>query len=156
VTLGLTVTGGEALAKQLRALGAAVRRKALLRVLKTAAEPIRGRAAELAPIDPTSELDLKDWMVISATTQIGAAVGGEWQAAAADEYQAAVAVGPARKVFYGRFVEFGTVKMSAKPFLRPAFDYGSDRALALIREGLWQLLDQANAGAGVFTPEAEE
>ncbi len=31
-------------------------------------------------------------------------------------------IGPAKKDFYGRFLEFGTVKMSARPFLRPALD----------------------------------
>ena len=31
-------------------------------------------------------------------------------------------IGPDEKSFYGRFLEFGTVKMSARPFLRPALD----------------------------------
>jgi len=31
--------------------------------------------------------------------------------------------------FYGRFVEFGTSKMAAKPFLRPAYDAVRARAL---------------------------
>lgn len=150
MTLGLGVTGGTELAAQLRTLSAAVRRKALLPVLRAAAEPIRSRASELAPIDPTTELDLKDSIVVRAATTLG---GGRFDPT--DEFQAAVAVGPSRQVFYGRYLEFGTVKMSAKPFLRPAFDYGTDRALSLIRAGLWELLEQANAGAGVFRQEAE-
>lgn len=32
--------------------------------------------------------------------------------------------------FYGRFVEFGTAKMAAKPFLRPAFDAAQPRAIS--------------------------
>jgi HK97 gp10 family phage protein len=153
VTLGLGVTGGEELAAQLRKLGAAVRKKALVGVLKAAAVPIQGRAAELAPLDPAGTVHLKEQMQVSVVTQIGSVAGGQW--AAADEFQAAVAIGPSRKGFYGLYLEYGTVKMSARPFLRPAFDYGSDRALTLIREGLWELLEQANAGTGAFAREAE-
>jgi HK97 gp10 family phage protein len=151
--LGLGVTGGAELAAQLRTLSAAVRKQALIRVLKVAAVPIQGRAAELAPLDPAGNVHLKEWMQVSVATTIGTMAGGRWDPA--DEYQAAVAVGPARKVFYGLYLEYGTVKMGAKPFLRPAFDYGTDRALTLIREGLWQLLEDANAGAGAFAREAE-
>ena len=31
-------------------------------------------------------------------------------------------IGPDKEVFYGRFVELGTSKTRAQPFLRPAFD----------------------------------
>jgi HK97 gp10 family phage protein len=33
------------------------------------------------------------------------------------------------KAWYGRLVEFGTVKMAARPFIRPAFDAAHKRAL---------------------------
>ena len=36
--------------------------------------------------------------------------------------------------FYGRFVEFGTSKMAAKPFLRPAYDAARARALQAVQE----------------------
>lgn len=148
MTLGLGVTGGPALAAQLRTLGAAVRKKALIGVLKAAAVPIQGRAAELAPLDPRGAVHIKESIQVSVATQIGSMAGGQWNAA--DEYQAAVAIGPARHTFYGLYLEYGTVKMAAKPFLRPAFDYGSDRALTLIREGLWSLLEDATAKRGRF------
>jgi len=153
VRLGLTVSGGEVLAANLRRLGDAVRRRALLGVLRAAAEPIRGRAAELAPLDPATPIDLKESMVISAATKIGSVAGGAWDAA--DPFQAAVAVGPARNIFYGIYQEYGTVRHSAQPFLRPAFDYGTDRSLAILRDGLWRLLEDANAGRGAFAPEEE-
>ncbi len=35
---------------------------------------------------------------------------------------AVAAVGPTKDAFHGRFLEFGTSKMSARPWLRPAFD----------------------------------
>lgn len=38
--------------------------------------------------------------------------------------------------FYGRFIEFGTSKTAAKPFLRPAFDAKKEEALAIFKEKL--------------------
>jgi HK97 gp10 family phage protein len=34
------------------------------------------------------------------------------------------------KAFYGRFLEFGTSQMAARPFLRPGFDAARERALS--------------------------
>jgi HK97 gp10 family phage protein len=46
---------------------------------------------------------------------------------------------------YGQFVEFGTDKMAAQPFLRPAFDATADRVIELfaekMREGLAEVAD---------------
>lgn len=36
--------------------------------------------------------------------------------------------------FYGRFVEFGTSKMAAKPFLRPAFDAAQAKAVKAVQD----------------------
>ena len=36
--------------------------------------------------------------------------------------------------FYGRFLEFGTSKMAAKPFLRPAYDAARAKALQAVQE----------------------
>jgi HK97 gp10 family phage protein len=37
-------------------------------------------------------------------------------------------------VFYGPYVEFGTIRSSAQPFLRPALDLARGRALTITRE----------------------
>ncbi len=47
--------------------------------------------------------------------------------------------------FYGRFVEFGTVKMAARPFLRPAFDGGKEEAVTAMREQLAARIAKAGA-----------
>lgn len=36
--------------------------------------------------------------------------------------------------FYGRFVEFGTSKMAAKPFLRPAYDAARAKVIKAVQE----------------------
>ncbi len=38
-----------------------------------------------------------------------------------------------RKAFYGRFVEFGTSRMPARPFLRPGYDAAVERAISAVQ-----------------------
>lgn len=49
-------------------------------------------------------------------------------------------------LFYAHFIEFGTVKMSARPFLRPAFDAGRQAALDRMTQTLRRRIEQANKG----------
>lgn len=45
---------------------------------------------------------------------------------------ATVEIGPAKEVFYGLFVERGTSRMQARPFLRPAIDEKKDEVEKVI------------------------
>jgi HK97 gp10 family phage protein len=45
--------------------------------------------------------------------------------------------------FYGGFVELGTSKMVAKPYLRPALNENKDRCIAIIRDEIRTLLDES-------------
>jgi HK97 gp10 family phage protein len=47
-----------------------------------------------------------------------------------------VEVGPGKDGYYGKFVEFGTVKMKAKPFMAPGYEKSKDKALAVIEAEL--------------------
>jgi HK97 gp10 family phage protein len=47
--------------------------------------------------------------------------------------------------FYGRFVEHGTAKMPAKPFLRPAYDENKEKAVEAIKERIAARLTKAGA-----------
>lgn len=48
--------------------------------------------------------------------------------------QVEVSVGPSTDVFYGRFLEFGTAHIAARPFLRPAFDDNYQAIIDAIRK----------------------
>ena len=41
-----------------------------------------------------------------------------------------------KQVFYARFVEYGTSKMSARPFLRPALNSSKGKIQSILREGV--------------------
>lgn len=47
--------------------------------------------------------------------------------------------------FYGAFVEFGTDKMAAQPFVRPAFDSEKEAAEKTIVDGIRQGIEQVGA-----------
>lgn len=46
--------------------------------------------------------------------------------------------------FYAYYVEHGTVKMGAKPFLRPAFEQGKEGAAEAIADRLRKRIEKAN------------
>lgn len=47
-------------------------------------------------------------------------------------------IGPSKNAFYMRFVEFGTVKTAARPFLRPALDEERDAVIRKVGRELWE------------------
>jgi len=132
--------GGAEFAQNLNKLSLAVRRKTLFRILRLAAEPLRVRMGALAPRAPGAP-DMADSMVISIARRIGDVAGGRWQAA--DEFQAAVAVGPSKNIFYALFQEYGTVHHGAQPFGRPAFDTTAGESLQIIQAEIWAALEAA-------------
>lgn len=53
--------------------------------------------------------------------------------------------------FYGRFLEFGTEEMAARPFLRPAFDARSGEALGIFMDRLRENIERARRRAAAKT-----
>ena len=47
-----------------------------------------------------------------------------------------VEVGPGKEGYYGKFVEFGTVKMRANPFMARGYETSKERAVDKIAEEL--------------------
>lgn len=108
--LSVKVTGAQEVERLLSRLGKAVNAKDAQADLLIAVRPMVEAAMANVPLGPPT-IHLKE--------NIGAApVPGQ---------SGKVAVGAFRilkigEIFYGRFLEFGTVKQSATPWLRPAFD----------------------------------
>jgi HK97 gp10 family phage protein len=56
--------------------------------------------------------------------------------------EGSVLVGPTKHSFYGRFLEFGTKNMTAKPFVRPTFDAKANEVLETFVESLRSDLEE--------------
>jgi len=122
--IGVRLTGLEPLLRTLtRDLVEAVSDQVLRRALVAAAEPIRAGMAARAPRGASAP-HLADQMLTRPLSR--AALEAE-----VDD-SAGVEIGPDARFFYGYFWEFGTVKLPARPFARPAFDAHQAEALARI------------------------
>lgn len=61
-----------------------------------------------------------------------------------------IVVGSA-KAFHGRFLEFGTVKMAARPFMRPALDNNRRRIEGIAAKNMQAAVDSIGKGGRVIT-----
>ena len=141
----MQMTGWKELGARLRALPDAYTRTIVIDALKEAAEPMRARMAQLAPREPGAP-DLADNIGISVANRLGDVGGGRWEARHDEEH--AVAVGPTKDFFYGLFQEYGTVHHRAQPFMRPAFDSESGKALTILTQELWKPLREKVTSTG--------
>lgn len=144
--MGLKIEGGQALARDLNLLSDRVRGRVLREAVRLAAEPMRRTMETLAPREPGAP-DIAANIVISRIRK-----GGAVEDADAPEYKTeseeAVAVGPAKGFYYGRFLEYGTVKMAAQPFMRPAFDQEAPGAIPILADALGRaLIEQGVRGS---------
>jgi len=99
--------------------------KQLQDALEKAAEPIKDEAQLRAPM------------------RTGTPRGGAVKATIAvrpvkraPAHKPAVEIGPAEKLWYGIFPEYGTAQMPAQPFLRPALDTKQEQALRIFEREL--------------------
>lgn len=114
--LTVKVTGAEELRRNLAKLGKAFTRPLAEADLMVAVQPMVDAARANVPLGPPS-IHLRD--------NVGAAPDPD--GANAHRWIAAVKIGALKtpvigEIFYGRFLELGTVKQSARPWLRPAYD----------------------------------
>jgi len=107
----VNITGEKKLLKKLRELPDEIAGEHLEKAALEGAEIIREEASNRAP---------------RRTGRLAANIIKEVKKTKKDS--ATVEVGPAKEVFYGMFVERGTSKMRAKPFLRPAIDEKKNEA----------------------------
>lgn len=70
-------------------------------------------------------------------------LGGSIEISKKGREKHSIRIGPTGAGFYGRFQEYGTSKMAAQPFMRPAFDATAAAAQLAINEAIWQAVQDA-------------
>lgn len=114
----MEITGLKELADKLRSMGEDLTRTALKAGVRDAAKIVRDDARVRNPDD---------------TMETEKAIYAKFVKSESNNFQQTFAVGVNKKAFYWRFVEFGTAKMAARPFLRPAFEANKGRLVAAIK-----------------------
>lgn len=122
----------------LAALPNAVGRRVLRAVGKEALEPIARDAASLAP-ERSGRLAFSVVVSEQRTRRAKRPRSLNGATATGGQYvEVAMGVGSGLgALFYGWFVEFGTVDTPAQPFIRPAWDRGAQRAQDSVADNLW-------------------
>jgi hypothetical protein len=131
---GFTMSGFADLYSNLDGLTEKQKAQDLSPLLKEALTPMSLVAIALAPDDPTTgpPYDLKSSIAVGTRQRSGRAR----QDRALGQYGARAYMGPT-KFGYPQAImdEFGTIKMVARPYLRPAWDAGKVGALEIIKAG---------------------
>lgn len=157
MTFQVSVSGFRELDKALGMLPKATARNVLKRTLDKAAQPIVDEAKSLVPVSEgggtlrdsivaSTRIKNKTGMAeFSAAMRAGLGVDAARSALRAarrangSDSFAEMFVGPSRGkgvIGYAHIVEFGSVKMSPRPYMRPAWDGQKQRALEIIKAEL--------------------
>lgn len=134
----MNVEGFRELAESLKKLGPRLAKNGLRAATSAGAVLIRNEARNLAPVD-TGEM--KKDIQIKREREVR---GGELITASYSVFtrggKKSRLSGRARDIdkdsFYWKFQEFGTAKMAAQPFMRPAFEAKKEEAVTAIGEKL--------------------
>ncbi len=117
----MTLEGMEEILDRLKELGQRAA-PAENQALYSGAKIVRDNASQRAPRSSETKEHLADNIVISEPTQ--------------DENGKYVEVRPKAPFFYGKFLEYGTSKMTARPFMGPAKAESKKQVLETIRQTL--------------------
>lgn len=140
------ITGLDGVRKALRALPREVAKREVRKALRPGAKIIHSLAVAKAPSSGaafTRNLRGKEWTKERDNLRNSIAIRGEKKKYLFDTARLRVGVlssarSPNVGAWYWRFVEFGTSKMAARPFLRPAFMQGRFAADKAIRAALFK------------------
>lgn len=100
--------------------------------LEKVGELIAGKARQLAPVGKDVSQGKGKW----SAREAGALRASVRVVRLHDDTRRNIRVyAGSKKVFYARFVEYGTVKMRAKPFLRPALNSSKSEAKSILLNG---------------------
>jgi HK97 gp10 family phage protein len=136
----IQITGLSDLEKRLRELPDRLAKNVLRGAVRAGAVVIQKEAKLLAPKD-TGEM-ARDIMVKAAKSSKGFIAYHVYVRTGKKSRLAGRKRNVNRDSFYWRFVEFGTSKMAAKPFMRPAFDTKKESATEAIRDYMAQRIDK--------------
>lgn len=131
------ISGGDALAAALAEVGKAMEKKILARAMRDAAKPILADAKRRAPVltgQLRKSLKIRSISRNRKKGQVGVVISTAKGFFKGDE-------------FYGAFHEFGTKKMPARPFIRPAFEANKARAVKIVGEAIKLGLEDVARGA---------
>lgn len=124
-TISVRIEGWEELERKLRQLGSTINEQELLEnALMDGAEIMRDEIQATAPVRTGQ---LRDSIEISKRGR--------------EKYS--VRIGPSGKGFYGRYLEYGTSRLAARPFMRPAFDAVYGEAQRAIEAAIWREVEKA-------------
>lgn len=134
----MQLQGFAELAKALKELGPRIAKNGLRAATSAGAAVIRNEARSRAPVD-TGEMRKDIQMKRERDTQGGDTFAASYSVFVRSGKKSRMS-GKARNIdkdsFYWKFIEFGTSKMAAKPFLRPAFEAQKEKAVDAIGKKL--------------------
>lgn len=128
------VTGFKELEHALAELPKAVAKSVLRTALKKAGQPVVDAAQSLAP---------RDTGKLAESIEIKTSLSRRQRRRRQKAGDVEQFIGPSTKAPHGHLVEFGTVKMAPRPFLRPAWDANKDRVLELFAKEMWTAIEKA-------------
>lgn len=138
-TITIQVEGLKELNAALQALPEELRAGPLRRAVSAAAQVVQEQAWVNAPIDEGTlrraiyrARDKENSSAVQETYIVGVRYGRRYRRRRMDAW-------------YWRFLEFGTSRMPADPFLRPAFDATHDRQIEALRARLARAIELAAA-----------
>jgi HK97 gp10 family phage protein len=147
-TTSFEFRGFKELYRALDALPEVVKKNELEPLLVKALEPMRDMARRLAPDDPLTgpPWNLPTSIEVSARQRSGRAKGDR----ELGRFDARAYMGPTKFGYpQAMMQEFGTRKMVATPYMRPAWDNGKEGALEILRSGLKARLEMIIRKHGV-------
>ena len=144
-----SVEGTAQVLKALRELPSAIQGPALQAGIREGAKVVRDSARSLAPVDTGR---LRRNIIITRVKAIGITdVAGfvmvrkltQRQITKFKQRTKKAATENPQDAFYWRFLEFGTARLKARPFMRSGFDQSKEKAAGAVREGLRKAIDAA-------------
>ncbi len=108
--------------------------------LNAGAEVIKKAAIQNAPIGDQVHKDKKGNQILPGTLKKSIR---KWKLKGENTVNVGVGLPNKTRAWYGSLVEFGTSKMSARPWLRPAFDNNVSQALDVVGKKLGDGIERA-------------